>query len=81
MKYSAPLLATMAVVGQAYDATLVSKDTFGNVLSRDLATFESGRDFSLEINLGVSSASLASISLTTNTYGVKECKFSMSLDN
>jgi hypothetical protein len=81
MKYSAPILASMAVVGQAFDATLVSKDTFGNVLSRDVATFESGRDFSTMINLGVSPSTLASISLTTNTYGVKECTFSMSLDN
>jgi hypothetical protein len=81
MKYSASLLSAMAVVGQAYDATLTSKDSFGKILSQDMVTFEAGQDISAMINLGVSSDTLASIEFSTDTYAANMCKFSMSLDN
>lgn len=76
MKFAAPLLASLVIVGQAqttYEANLVSKDVFGNVLTQENISFSDGGNVRGMIDLSVS-PHLKTIELTTSTYGVSECK-------
>jgi hypothetical protein len=42
MKYATPVLASLAVVGSAYDATVSSKDKLGNTLYTQTVSYEMG---------------------------------------
>jgi hypothetical protein len=77
MRSFIPVLASLAVVGQAYDATLKSLDKWGNVLTSHTASYEAGGSFTAEIDLGVNPKELGTFVLDTQTYGVNECEFKL----
>jgi hypothetical protein len=77
MKYSTPILASLATVGMANTATLISKDEYGNVLTSDTVTFDVGQSFSAGVDLSVDHWGPHSIELSSDTYGVKHCDLYM----
>jgi hypothetical protein len=77
MKYSAPILASLAVVGSAYDATISSKDKLGNTLASQTVSYEMGQQFSVELPLGVNYDGPYTISLASTTYAPKNCHLYM----
>jgi hypothetical protein len=70
-------LAAIATVGCAYDATLVTKDMYGNTLTKSVVSFNAGEAFTVSANIHVDTNALDQIELTTGTYSVNKCTVSM----